>query len=130
MQLAITETGSGHASDEFGRRSFPDLEPAVGRGLRQLGPPETRNGNHRTIDHNASESDPEISRVEPETETRRKFWRSSALLHLLDDVRPDLRPLHIAHHLRHRTRGHRPLQKGRHGENPVLTGFGFRLFAV
>ena len=121
MQLAIAETGSGHASDEFGRRSVSDMESVVGRRIRQLGSEETRDGNHRKTDHDPTPSHPPIPRVEPETETRWEFGGSPALLHLLDDLRPNLRPLHIADHLRHRARGDRPLQKGGNGKTRMTS---------
>jgi hypothetical protein len=50
VQLAAAQTGGRPATDEFRRRRFPDLEPPARRRLRQLRPPETRDGVHRTVD--------------------------------------------------------------------------------
>ena len=116
LQLAVAETRGRSSPDEFRRRRFQNLEPVARRRFRQLRPPETRDGVRREVDDDTPESDPQVPGIEPETEVGRQLRWPPALLHLLDDVCPNFRPIHILDHLRHRTCGDRSLQKGGNGE--------------
>ena len=117
MQLAASPPGRRPlAPDVLRRGRVPHLAPPPRRRLRQLGPPQARDGRGRP-GRIPPPGLQETARVQPEAETGRQRRRPPALLHVLDHLRADPHP--VGHHgrVRHGPHRRRPLQEGERGKN-------------